>query len=731
MRLVSGSLASFLVLSISLLFVPQFGHLGHFHSFALALAFPLLPGALLVPAFARRDTRRVLDALPPLWLAFTALGLAPVLLSEALVGGCNDPLGLADYFLTCAAGIGVGLALAAGVSRMRPAWLALPLYLVLLVASLLAAAWPIYDGPAIFAHHLVAGYFPGAIYDRAFHLPEAALWHRALALLAALAILEALRAQVGGRRWVAWALLALLVPAEALGPLAGFRVSQPDLEQRLPATLQHAGLSLHYHPERVHPRDLERMWDDVRFRYDRVRRALGAQAPPVRLWLFGTQQQRWEAMGSRAVDVTKPWLAGVYLAADGWDACTVEHEAWHAALAGSTSGWLGVPWHGHLPSMGLVEGMAEGLGRCAGRYSAHWKARVMLRQGELPDPQSLMDPTRFWTLPGRRAYSAAASFVAWLGESAGTRALLDAYRDGDLPRALGKPMSALTAEWRDFLATRVTLTPEEESLLAEYLSQKSIFEETCSVETARLEETLGPGLAADRWASVLGTLDRLEGLGAERSHLLLRVRALVRSGQRAPALALVEQDLAADPPFPRSYWLKLARADLLMLEGRVPEALRAYNGLADEVRDPDLNRNVRFRLLAFAPPYLPAERLDPLLLFPDGRADLRRELSSRLQASWPDDPRANYLWARSLASGARWDQAAPVLARLAAAPGDLAQAPAFLKEIRRLRGQAQYWTGDLDGAEETWKSLLEEAESPRERELPEEWLERIEFRRGW
>jgi hypothetical protein len=718
--------------SAALLLLPQFDHLGHFHNLGTAVLAVLLAAPLTALGWRASPTAAVLADLPRTWWWLALASVLPPALLELVTGGCRDPIGAADFLVTTGVGLLISLTAAAGVSRLGRAG---PVLAGWLGVVLLTTAWalaPLVTGPQVFVLHPLAGYFPGPIYDRMFALPQGYLLERAAGLGAALAVVQGLRVASGGPRQLAVraALLAAAVGGVHVGGAwLGLRVDGAALERALPGQRTHAGLTLRFDPTHTPPAVLDAAWDDARFAYDEARDALGGRADRVTLHAFPSDDARGDLLGTRRVAVTKPWRAEAYLSLGSWDGCTVEHELLHALLAPRAHAALGIPWTGGLPNLGLVEGAAEGLTACPERFPVHWQARRMLDEGALPEPADLVSPARFWTLPGRRAYAAAASFVAWLVATRGVEVLLAAYGTGDVATAAGEPLEGLADGWRAWLQREVVLAPEDQALLAEHLSQRSIFTERCSQERARSLSDVPALVACGAWSGVQRALERAERVAGEAVDPLLAVRARVAQGHDDDARAALDALLAAEPPLPLSFWARLARADLEALAGRLEAARGAWTALRDGVKDESLRRQVAMRLLALREPALPLDALRDVLLFPvGGRAG--REAWKALTAGRHGDARVAYLRARRDLGALRADAALARLRDVRADATAFEGFPEVQREALRLLGTAAYRAGDLALARQTWTDLYRDADRPSERRLPEEWLRRIS-RSAW
>jgi hypothetical protein len=713
--------------SAALLLLPQFDHLGHFYSLGTTAFFLVGPACLAALGWRRGTTAAVLRGLAPTWLALVGASLAPAALAEVVTGGCRDPIGSADFLLTNGAGLAIGLAFAAGVSRLRRGALVGLAWLGVVSATTAWALAPLYTGPQVFVLHPIAGLFPGPVYDRLYEVPARYLLERAVGLLAALAVVLALRASAERsaalRAW-AVALGLAVVATHGVGPRIGLCVDDEALARALPGERSWRGLTVRFDPRRTPPALQDVAWDDARFAFEEARAALGGATSSATLYVFPSDAERGRLLGMRRVSVTKPWRGAAYLSLGSWDRCTVKHELLHVLLGPYTEGWLGLPWTGGLPNLGLVEGAAEALTACPDSFPVHWQARRMLTEGDLPAPADLVSPARFWTLPGRRAYAAAASFFAFLQATRGAQVVVAAYRQGDVGGSAGADLAALDAEWRRWLLAEVTLAPEDEALLAEHLAQRSVFTERCSQERARAAGRVAALVLGGEWAQARAALDLADHIAGQPIDPLLRVRALVQEGRLDEASEQVAVLLADRPAMPLSFFASLVEADLLALRGRPAEARLAWTSVRERVHAPALKRQAAARLLAFGEPAVPLEVLRDVLLFPAvGRATAaawrRLERESNPVAAW--------LLARWHASELRWGEALDALAPVLAWSTELGEVPEVRSEVLRMLGVSAYRAGRLDESKRAWTELAGSSRASEKRS-PEEWLRRIRAR---
>ena len=538
-------------------------------------------------------------------------------------------------------------------------------WLLPVAALTLGTVWPLVRGPQVFAFHHLAGYFPGPLYDEALALPPALYWFRAQTLLLCLAAacgtvafltpLGRLRLKAPSPLAAASCALLLLAAAalESSAPELGFRMTDAYLAGQLGAVRDTAHFRVHL--PRGKPRaEVEHLLRDLEFRYAQVRAFLGGEpAERITVWVHRDAAEKQRLLGAAATQFAKPWRRELHINDAPFPHAVVKHELVHVMAAPDGAWPFEVPARfGLLVNVGVLEGLAVAADNPVGELTLHDSAAGMRRKGLLPDLERLFTPTGFYGAAPSRAYTAAGSFLRWLGETRGPAPLRTLYARGDFEAAYGEPLSSLRAAWEAFLAERV-LDEASVNLVFARFRGESLFSRPCARELAALTDEAASELRGDP-DRALALYRRCAALQpGEPAHPLGEARALLAL-HRAPDAEAVLAPLSArleDRPGLRAE-VEVLRADAAWLAARDPSP-HLVQALALSP-PPGLARQALLKHAALASPAKEALWAWFLPVPEEGRL----ELLHRAREAAPDEPLVHYLLGRRLSVGS-----APALAR--------------------------------------------------------------------
>jgi hypothetical protein len=735
------------VLAVVLAFVPLFDVLGYDFCFALGLLAGLAAvdvGHGLVGVRGRPPDGRAL-----LRLCGTAIGVGAALLALPLlisianalrVRNCSFAVGFGFFLLlplatvvyAAPAGVLAGLA----VERPRRGrLLAFALPLVSLGWSLVR----LYREPPVFAFDPFGGYFPGPIYDEALRPPSTLLVFR-LVNLVWIATAVAIGMAVVGRGWkphrwrpgalaAAVPLLAASIVLYAMGGSFQFRITRADLKQVLDRTLETDHIVVHYARGAKSRADVALAAEDLEFRYHQLRDTLGvAPKPPITVWEFPGADVKKALVGAGGTLYARPWTREIFIQTSRFPARSLQHEMAHVFAGTFGDRWFGMSlawrWHGPLPLPALSGGLIEGVAVAASAATdpdddgtIHEEARAMIEAGLAPPLASVVG-AGFSTLAGRRAYTIAGSFSAFLLATRGAEKLRALYQSagnfGDVYRV---PLADLEAEWRQFLAKQ-PLTTRERAQASEEFRRPAIFKRVCARElAARLTEARA--IQHDDPARAVAILEETcRDDPGEPSYRLALAEALALAGERGRALVILGR-LAVDGGI--TVPLRAQAASLAAgINFVARDYVRADNEQrrAAELASSDAERRQALaKLQALASPAARATLgralfgdeaqsagADPVLTF---------FLITEYARLVPGDLLGPYLTGRQLLSRDP-ARALPHLAR-ACADGTPALAPEFIRECRRMIVEAAYRTGDFARARTALVQMVSDASGEADR----------------
>lgn len=502
-----------LTLGGALCTIPLYGVHGVGSAFVLGLVLPFVSAMHFASlrSASEQGERSGLGPLGRQWRLACAVAVAHVLLPGSLLAlnalrirQCEPIEGLGYILLGPLSGtllatvLAVPLCRASERPRMRLALCALPPLL-----GLIDFAHNFYATPAVFAYGHFFGYFPGPIYDTVDSLPAPLLWLRLASLLLALSVVSLV---YGYDRWrrsggslyrvrriqLGFAALASVVCLHAFGPALGFDATTAHIRDTLGVTLQSPGSRclVHLHREYAHP---GQFLEDCDVRVRQVERFFGLTQPePITVYLFRDAVEKQALMGAGHTNIAKPWRHEIYLQ----ESAGSPHPVMAHEVAHVVAGQVGVgPFRvagrlfGMWPNPGLIEGMATAADpRPVGDLTPHQWARAAL-DARLSPPLPTLLGSGFFNQQTQLAYTLTGSFLRYMHDSSGRKALLRYYRTGDPQLSFGADLTQLEQRWHAFL--RDLAMPAVATALAQQrFMGHSALSAVCPNELARLHREL-------------------------------------------------------------------------------------------------------------------------------------------------------------------------------------------------------------------------------------------------
>jgi len=710
-------LALLCLLSLVACFLPLADHLGYELSELIALAAGLFGG---VPGIAaarmeRDSSTRALSR--ALWFSLWALAIpvALILLNGVRRPTCDPVGGFALYLalavpsatLACTLGVACGF-----VAPRGAGWL----YAAIFAASLTVALWPVVRGPQVFVFHHLGGMYPGPIYDEAIATSRALWLFRADTLLyagvcAGIALIAgpprprrrgivALIAAGAGALWMS-------LHAEELHWKAG----TAQLEAELGGRLETEHLVLHFPREK---KDEERtlLARDAEIDVRAVTRFLGVQpGPRIDVYLYRSADEKRTLLGAAETSFTKPWLRQIHTNDAPAPHPILRHELVHALGERIARGPWKVPG-GLVPQMALIEGVAVAADWPPGEFTVHEEARALKELGLLPDLRRLFRPGVFYAEAGPRAYTAAGSFLRFIGDTRGPELFSKLYSSVE-----SIDLGELVPEYLRFL-DGLRVPDRAVALAAQRYSAPGIVRKRCPHEVAALQREAqraqDPQRAAELWA-------RCAAMEPGDPALLVALRRAQLAAKDPAAAEATEAKALAHPKLsaPLRAQLLTDSGDAAWKAGDVSKALDRYTEAAKLPQPEAAERGLAVRLKALRDPEgWPALR--PLLAESNTAPEILLHLRD-LDLSRPRDGLAAYLLAKQMQNRVAWQECA---AFAASALRRELPGPLFIQEALRMRGIAAWHIGDDAAARAAFTALGKNAPPGRAVEV-ERWLDRL------
>ncbi len=603
-------------------------------------------------------------------VAMTAGGAVVMALHAPWARTCDWAAGLAWYALgpLCSAAIGAAatVALFHATRRRRRA---AAITAALAVLGWARHAWRFYSTPAVSFYDPFLGFLSGAIYDDAITPTRAYLWFRltcAVGVVAFVATASWWRRRTRPALWFAAAVAMGFTALVATRAKQGWEHSTHDVQAALGGYLRRGRVAVWYDrriaradryalrlalAEQVHLRKLEQLFDAP------FRQTLTS-------YVYATAHRRRSLMGADKVTIAKPWQRTVHLVRPPPASPLVRHELAHVYLGQFAPAPLHVParW-GVFPRMALIEGMAVAAEGYRGLLSLHQWAAALQELGDLPSMTALLGTGGYTGVYGPKAYVAAGSFMRFLVERYGPKAVRRLYAEGDPADALGRDWAALERTWRGFLRDRhaVPIEAVDVERARDLYEHPAILQRVCPVAVALSIRAASTAQAQGRFQRAVQLRRQvLEWLGGRAGARLALARTLAAAGQLADA----EQQARhiAREARPRSaMWARAIEVlgDIAWRRGDRRSAVQSWDQLTEVPLSPGELRRIeakRWCARARGPATLACELLLPLLA--SARTPIPRAwVDARITAAVllaPHAPVPRWLAIRSLARRGLW-----------------------------------------------------------------------------
>ncbi|MBI5529438.1 MAG: hypothetical protein HY897_24190 [Deltaproteobacteria bacterium] len=676
-KLFRALLIAFAVFSGALCFVPLFDVLGYEFSVSIAILLFLSGGVLVavvgrqVPVPGHPSPVPGLPSVP--FAAVAALLAVPLAIMSAnavRVTNCSWGDGIGFYLLIPGVTGFILAGYTALVSSLRPRrWAAVLLWYAAGGLEIAVRLRELYLEPQTFFFSHVIGWFPGPIYDEALEVPFSLFAFRTggmcigLVFLGTALLARARMRSPAGVVLCAGAALAF-VYMNARGEDLLFKTGRGRIVRELEGHRRTARFDIRHYRDSYVKKEIGAIAAAHEFHLADVERVLGVRTGGrITSYLFKNAGDKKVLTGSGGTNIAKPWLGEVYVNAETFPYPTLRHEIAHVVLGRLSETVLAIPGRlgGLMPCLGLVEGAAVALEGEGADLTRHQAAKLLLLEGLLPDMQEVFSASKFYTIPMRRAYTAAGSLMLWLLETRGPGKFVEAYRSGDLPAAYGAPLQVIVAEWKEFLGT-VQLSEAERAFWASPYRKPSIFGQVCAHEAAalRLEAAIEGNKGRHRAAAeAFISLCERACTDSDRKSM---ADQLLKAGETEAARQVLRNLLKNGG---NDYWLRADTLDALGMlaweEGRIDEARKFFGDLAAMHLDLSRRRSADLRADALGDPALAGAMLG--FFSDDSDSAVRPVVLSDVLKQFPEYDTARYLLGRHLFNRGEFARAAEHLAQ--------------------------------------------------------------------
>jgi len=600
-----------LALSVACGFVPLLNYLGFEYSFLAAIVLAYAGGmtALRFGAqFHQNTTQLPADEKKKifssaLWpsvqatLVLVAASFVVSLLTAFFVRNCSFLQGMLWFLLLTVPGALFGASLGIFLSVILPSRQRLALNI--LFFGILAWTIPVtFMREQIFAFNPVFGFFPGVTYDESLISFKRVALYRGTTLVAILALMRGayllfvrnasddivtppLRrffiraaALLSPREFVLYAVIFLAV-VWCRSDRYGFSSSSEHIRAELGGKAETERVILYYPAQNVTEREAEILAELHEYTAQKLEERLEIeQEEKIVSYVYASAAQKARLTGAGGTNFAKPWLKQIHInLADVEN--TLLHEMTHVSASRITRGFPGVPLN-----QGLIEGLAMAMEETD--YGSHLHdlaAASVIDLGMDEGVEKLFTLTGFASQSSTRAYVLAGSFSLYLIEVHGMDAYKALYATGNFPRAYGKPLDELIAEWKFHLHRY--MGDRAAAVRARYLfSRRPIFSRECPRTIAALNEQARKAMAERRFESARDLSLTSYSMTGNPDAAYLHITALNALGAYEEAVTFFEAEIKKEGRELALMLCRLPYGDALFAQGKTEPARRQYERIA-------------------------------------------------------------------------------------------------------------------------------------------------------
>lgn len=544
-----GALLFFL--SAVLQFLPGFNTLDYHFSAAVSVPLAAAVGGIAITGFFYTGSRGT-NLVRGLWyaLALAGIPLAISLVGSLFSGLCNPLYSLGFYVMGPLASAifawGTAIGWAGLTNNKKAAFIG---FYALLIASFVENALYFYFQPAVAFYNPFLGFFPGPIYETAVRIGTAYTWFRIITTIFALLCMSA-GLWLNHRRawrWLGAIALAGLIPLFLwLGASLGYRPRIQEVRHVLSQELRHNNITLRYSP-RTPTQYAKAVLMDATARWHGLEDYFQVQDHRnITIYLYPDTKTSKRLTGTAKVDVAKVWLNQVHITPYTLGDVILEHELAHCFAARFSDTFLKIPFDGIVPRMDLTEGMAVSAAFDSTPLSPHEWAAAMNASGHITDPRAFEGFVGFATAAPAKAYIVVGSFMRFLHDRYGAKAIETVYRQGNY-RGLPKDMHILVREWLRFLA-HYRVPPQFLARAGQMATAKGTLHARCLTGRSRLKEDLGRAFKQGDTSRAISLAKRLYHMvPTPRLHAFIVMLRALQGDTGAAAAFLAAYRPEADP----------------------------------------------------------------------------------------------------------------------------------------------------------------------------------------
>lgn len=363
------------------------------------------------------------------------------LLSELIFGFCHFTFGLNYYILFVLPANILGFSVYEVINSIKIQLKAVIFYFILIII-ILGIIVEIYFYPQIYFYNLIIGYFPGTIYDELIEIDLKLVLSRIIPLI--LGIVFVLIKRINCKNSIKlFTLLIILIGYFFIKPLIGFSTNKSVLIENLSNINETEHFIVHFDSS-IENDNVKRLSLLHEYYFYRISKILDFKpSKKIESFIYKDDIQKGKLFGSRAADVTKPWLYQIHLDVNSTER-NLLHEIIHVFSAELGNGPLKLAGN-YNPA--IIEGFAMGIEELIEpKRNLDELAYLGLKHYNL-NTQKLFNGFNFFTQNSSIGYILSGSFIKFLQTHFGNKELFQYYKTADLKNSYKLSPEKLFSEY--------------------------------------------------------------------------------------------------------------------------------------------------------------------------------------------------------------------------------------------------------------------------------------------
>lgn len=428
-------------------------------------------------SFSRTNYRTAAEKLVPIFRSVYLFAVPPFLF--ALSTGCLNLDGLGFWVLFPIPSIFFGAAIGLFFRRFVPRFSTFASILTLLWVSLGVLLVEFFNLPQVYFFNHVWGGWPGPIYDESVQVTGSLVVFRSMTLLWSLGLWSV-------STWKLSRLSRILTLVCTAGlafiylNLTAFGIITPRDHLKKELSHHHHTEHFEFYADADHFSEEEIEYWALRheLHFQQIINVLDIEWPEgrkIESFLYANAWQKKELVGAKFTSYVPIWLEQdqLHIAKQQLDG-VLKHEMVHVISKQFGNDLFNGTW-----SIGLIEGLAEGIAKDASRTST--LDQLMAANPPYPDAEQIRSAltfSGFYSGAGAISYTTTGSFVQFLLENYPVRQFKEAYASSDFVAAYEQPLDSLVEAWKRSLP-EIQIDSLDRSVSERLFSQRSIFQKTC------------------------------------------------------------------------------------------------------------------------------------------------------------------------------------------------------------------------------------------------------------